>query len=176
LEDVNGQLVIPRGLPLLQEPAFEVGPPGDVRTILTQINNMQFYFQSRTPDEFREISSLHFQKIYGDLDQITGQIKGIVGHEQFLHERWQQIAPFTLRLRADTEKFAQDVCGVLQQHENKFAMVSTELNRLGEMIRGAVASIPPPARDTSELERTVTAIGMGRTGHLARVTPPVRKN
>lgn len=87
----------------------------DLNPILVQIAEMQFYFQSRSPDDFREMSILHFQKIYADLNCITDQLKNIAAHEQYLFERWQSIAPYTLRLRSDTESFAKEVIQALEK-------------------------------------------------------------
>ena len=105
---------------------------------------MQYYFSSRTPDDFREIIALRFQKIYTDMNSMTEQIKYIVEHEQVLHSRWQQIAPFTLQLSADTEKFAQDICTVLAQHENKFQLAARDFAALIAEVKKLIDSIPSP--------------------------------
>jgi len=156
--ETGGEVVLPRGFPLLREPAFEVGPQGDLQPIYVQINNMQYYFSSRTPDDFREISAMHFKKIYTDMNSMTEQIKYIVEHEQVLHARWQQVAPFTLQLRADTEKFAQDICTVLAQHENKFQLAARDFAALIAEVKKLIDSIPSP-QTVADQQQVLQSLG-----------------
>jgi hypothetical protein len=84
------------------------------------------------------------------LDQIAAQIKGILGNEQGLYDRWHEVAPFVLQLRQDADQFAKSAGEVLVRHENMFGQVTHAFNALDAEIK-KISTAPPPQNDDKEV-------------------------
>jgi Tfp pilus assembly protein FimV len=118
---------------------------------------MHFYFQSQIPQDFCDLSKLHFQRIYADLDQVAEQLHTIAEHERFISEQWQRVAPFALRLRHDMEGFANGACKTFQHHQNLLLHAHAQLDEATHALH-ALAALPSQVQNLEQQAQQLAAL------------------